>query len=647
MQHNLHNLLLSIVLAPFSFYGLMTVRRPIDQLPFSEILIVKLFFFFALIFFLYEIITTFFIKNFKLRRIIKIFLFFTILFLGIIQIELTVINSCFWCIIFFSLHDAIMNFSIQNYKIKAITKLCLFLTLVFLGIIQFMSLIMTMNKFQIWYITLLTEKDLLKHLGIEYSIIYNLLIYGSVTFFIFGLIGYFLIFRLQKNNINCRIGKLRTTMTLLIIFTFVTIEKKIIIVHEDIANTINEKVIYKPQPLKKFFYTDKEESFYKRKMEISLKKLFSEIDNLKIKNKTKELPNILFIMLESVRYDEINKGLLTQISNQVGITANNHYATSNFTPYAVFSILTGLFPSYYHQCLNAEFCQSISHKLFKLVGYKNHILASAPLNFMNQHKYLGINEYHNITDNTLVDSIKYFDMPVVLGDQEEVYELDKILSDSRHPNFITMFLNSTHHNYNYPKIYEKHLPVLAEDGIINTYIQEYQIKERLYNRYKNSVMYINSLLKQIFAITKRTKRKSIIIIYGDHGEEFGETGLFFHAGDLNKHQLNSLMFMQFPNMQNKIDKKQATSHLDVLPTVLDYIEQHHGINIKINMMGHSLLSDVQDDERLVLSAKFIFSRIIEVTYGKKNKLFKLTRDNNKKAADLLNSYQNLERHQVK
>ena len=98
---------------------------------------------------------------------------------------------------------------------------------------------------------------------------------------------------------------------------------------------------------------------------------------------------------------------------------------------------------------------------------------------------------------------------------------------SKSPSFISMHLNSTHHDYYYPKEFEKFLPVIKLGFDIFSFSNKKKKQAMLLNRYKNSILFIDDLINKIIDIANMNKnRKSIVVIYGDHGEEFGEKGKF-------------------------------------------------------------------------------------------------------------------------
>ena len=63
---------------------------------------------------------------------------------------------------------------------------------------------------------------------------------------------------------------------------------------------------------------------------------------------------------------------------------------------------------------------------------------------------------------------------------------------------------------------------------------------------------------------------TLIFICGDHGEEFGELGLFGHDSAFHRYQTQTLMVAHIPNEPPQ-QIQRMTSHIDIPPTILTYM----------------------------------------------------------------------------
>ena len=85
---------------------------------------------------------------------------------------------------------------------------------------------------------------------------------------------------------------------------------------------------------------------------------------------------------------------------------------------------------------------------------------------------------------------------------------------------------------------------------------------------------------------------AIIIVTGDHGEEFQENGSWFHCSSVEPEQTAVPLMIKWPKGTEAPDQISA-SHLDVLPSLLDYLGYPE--STFSSLPGHSLLK-TRDEE---------------------------------------------------
>jgi membrane-anchored protein YejM (alkaline phosphatase superfamily) len=95
---------------------------------------------------------------------------------------------------------------------------------------------------------------------------------------------------------------------------------------------------------------------------------------------------------------------------------------------------------------------------------------------------------------------------------------------------------------------------------------------RLKNSYLNSLHYVD---RQIARVVRRLQEsgeldQTVILVAGDHGEEFAECGHFAHTGSFNKYELQTLCVLRLPG-EAPAEIKKTTSHLDLMPTILAWM----------------------------------------------------------------------------
>ncbi len=149
--------------------------------------------------------------------------------------------------------------------------------------------------------------------------------------------------------------------------------------------------------------------------------------------------------------------------------------------------------------------------------------------------------------------------------------------------FFQAFLTLTpHHPYVTPKSWKKQ--DFAKDGTLNSYL--------------NAIAYQDAFLQDLYnAYEKRgLNDKTVWVFIGDHGEAFGEHGVFQHDSALYDEILRIPLLVVAPGQQPRV----ATGlwqNIDVLPTVLDALQLPI---VKGELPGKSLLS-TQGHEELFFS----------------------------------------------
>src|ERR1700722_11553084 len=65
--------------------------------------------------------------------------------------------------------------------------------------------------------------------------------------------------------------------------------------------------------------------------------------------------------------------------------------------------------------------------------------------------------------------------------------------------------------------------------------------------------------------------ESVVIITGDHGEEFYEEGHLFHASSLSHHQMHVPLYYKFGSSNILQKHPLMTCHMDIFPTLFHYL----------------------------------------------------------------------------
>ncbi len=152
--------------------------------------------------------------------------------------------------------------------------------------------------------------------------------------------------------------------------------------------------------------------------------------------------------------------------------------------------------------------------------------------------------------------------------------------------FVAKYLTGTgHHDYLPPTRYG--LEDFSDDDKLNRYLNclRYQdfFLENLINQYKKLGLYENT----------------IFVIYGDHGEGFGEHDRYVHENNPYEESLKIPFIIHAPGRFEDGERVEGLSNLtDILPTVVDLL----GYEVKNGQYpGYSLLRPLPEDRTLMFS----------------------------------------------
>ncbi|MBU3736433.1 MAG: DUF229 domain-containing protein, partial [Methylobacterium sp.] len=114
--------------------------------------------------------------------------------------------------------------------------------------------------------------------------------------------------------------------------------------------------------------------------------------------------------------------------------------------------------------------------------------------------------------------------------------------------------------------------------------------EPIKNRYLNSVHHLDSQFARVFDYLQANHLldSTIVVLTGDHGEEFMENGYWGHNSTFSDPQTRTPMVLWIPGVEPASHDK-MTSHLDILPTLMP----RFGVNNPVSdySTGIDMLSD--------------------------------------------------------
>jgi len=277
--------------------------------------------------------------------------------------------------------------------------------------------------------------------------------------------------------------------------------------------------------------------------------------------------NIVFLMAESLRADMLDPQIMpkTWAFSEKSLRFKQHYSGGNGTRMALFAAFYGLYGNYWFKFLDERKGPLLVDLLMK-DNYQMDVFSSARFSYPEFDKTV----FSRLPGNDLHDSK---DLPEGLAgwqyDRQNVgLMLDFIKGRDKSRPFMTfMFFESPHAFYYFPPENEIRSPYLNEFNYATVDLKK--DIQLIKNRYINSCNHLDSQFDRVLKYLEEHSLldSTIVIITGDHGEEFMEKGRWGHNSTYSEEQTLVPMVLWAPGVSPRQMEK-ITSHLDIPPTIL-------------------------------------------------------------------------------
>jgi uncharacterized protein len=301
------------------------------------------------------------------------------------------------------------------------------------------------------------------------------------------------------------------------------------------------------------------------KVKLSDTALNYPLEKLRIETPARPL-NVVWLVAESWRWDMLDPEITPAAweFSQRSHHFLNHYSGGNGTRMGLFSMFYGLYGPYWFDFLNTRRSPVIMDVL-QQQKYQMSMYTSARFSYPEFDKTLFV----SIPRDSLHDHNTGQGWQ---RDRENVTDLIQYIKkrDQKRPFMTFMFFESPHARYYFPE----------ESILRKEYLQDFNYAtmnlekdiELIKNRYINSCHHLDSQFARIIEFLEREDllNNTIVILTGDHGEEFMEKGRWGHGSTFVEEQIKTPFVLWIPNTGNGSVEK-LTSHLDIASTLLPFL----------------------------------------------------------------------------
>lgn len=274
--------------------------------------------------------------------------------------------------------------------------------------------------------------------------------------------------------------------------------------------------------------------------------------------------NIVWLVAESLRFDMLDPKIMPRLwafSNDA-LRLEKHFSGGNLTQMGVFSMFYGLYGSNWFPMRAAQ----RAPVLMDVLQRQNYQFA---LHTSQRFTYPAF-------DKTIFANMRPEDMHALEGGatpwQRDAKNIDDLLGfidrrDPSRPFMGYMFFESTHAPYDFPPEAAIARPWLENFNYLTADFgkQTPQIK----NRYINAVHHVDGQIGRVIdhLKAKGLLDRTIVVVLGDHGEEFMERGRWGHSAEFNRFQTGTPAVIRVPGQAPRVVSG-ITSHLDIPATLM-------------------------------------------------------------------------------
>jgi membrane-anchored protein YejM (alkaline phosphatase superfamily) len=272
--------------------------------------------------------------------------------------------------------------------------------------------------------------------------------------------------------------------------------------------------------------------------------------------------NVVWIAVESWRADVFTP------DNTPGIWAfsrraqvfTRHQSGGNSTRFGIFSMFYGLYGSYWWPFVTESRGPVLIDTLLA-AGYRMKVVSSTSLRYPEFRRTAFVTVLPWISDQPPGRFAPERDVETV-----RTFEAFVDGHPADQPFFAFLFLDTPHFPFMFPPDYAKYVP-MQDPSVADT--ETPAGVRSLFNRYRNAVLYADALVSRIVRLleTRGLLDRTIVLLTGDHGQEFWEHGFFGHGSAFTPEQTGVPLILYVPGLAFR-EHDHLTQHLDLPATVL-------------------------------------------------------------------------------
>jgi membrane-anchored protein YejM (alkaline phosphatase superfamily) len=273
--------------------------------------------------------------------------------------------------------------------------------------------------------------------------------------------------------------------------------------------------------------------------------------------------NVMWLVSESLRWDMMDPAIMPAACGfgDRALRFTRHYSGGNGTRMGMFSMFYGLTGNYWQPFL-AEHRSPVLMDRVVDAGYELFLHTSAEFSFPELDK----------TVFSRVPKAQLHEGKAPERWRRDRENLDAIFAsidkrDPARPFFTFMFFESPHAPYTFPEECALTKPYVADLNYLTMDLKK--DIGAIKNSYINACRHLDTQLDRVFKFLaqKGLLESTIVLVTGDHGEEFMEKGRWGHHSAFSEEQIRVPLILHVPGVAPAVIDR-MTSHLDLPATIL-------------------------------------------------------------------------------
>lgn len=292
-------------------------------------------------------------------------------------------------------------------------------------------------------------------------------------------------------------------------------------------------------------------------------------------------PNVLVLVVDSWRRDSLDPDVTPELFaySREGRRFENHRSGGNGTRFGIFTMLYGLHGSYWFSALE-ERRPPVMLDVMQAAGYDLEVWSSASMSFPEFRECAFVECLDSVHDDFPHERAAERDLAVAAAFGEFLggRAARREAGGESAPFFGFVLLDAAHQAYDYLGPGPFQPAVEGLDYIELAHNRTPELVEKISNRYRNALHFADGVAGTLLERLRASGEfeDTLVIVTGDHGEEFQESGFWGHTSNFTPEQIDVPFFLLGAGVEPGVELR-PTTHLDIAPTVLELLGADPGL----------------------------------------------------------------------